>query len=177
MSFDEHWDPNMLIDCPFNNAHRIAACRFQRHIVKCRKRYPMMDTVTCPYNACHVVLRSNFRVHLGNCPNRTVIEPDVVQSICEETGETFKLMGNVSLPETTWRPPNQDEDWDKEAEEYQQNPFSSQSSTNSKDLRTDHCNARLKKNHSPLRQPHGLTSKVVATTNQNHVVATANQNL
>ena len=33
----ERWDPEQYITCPYDASHRIAAARFQRHLVKCRK--------------------------------------------------------------------------------------------------------------------------------------------
>ena len=38
-------DGNELHVCPYDPSHRVAAKRFVRHIIKCRKNHPGADTV------------------------------------------------------------------------------------------------------------------------------------
>ena len=64
------WDPDTLMICPYDEAHRIKARRFQHHLMKCRQNHPDKDFVNCPFNAKHVMLRHDVRHHVSRCPDR-----------------------------------------------------------------------------------------------------------
>ena len=64
------WDPDTLMICPYDEAHRIKAKRFQHHLMKCRQNHPDKDFVNCPFNAKHVMLRHDVRHHVSRCPDR-----------------------------------------------------------------------------------------------------------
>lgn len=41
-------DGNDLFVCPYDDSHRVAAKRFVRHVIKCRKNHPNADKVQSP---------------------------------------------------------------------------------------------------------------------------------
>jgi len=118
-SMDDEWDPHALLVCPYDEVHVVSVLRFQRHLLKCRKNHPDKDLVKCPYNATHILLRDKLRSHLSVCPDKRAIDPDIIQAQNSETGEIARQMGNVELPERTWIPPAESEDWDLEALGYE----------------------------------------------------------
>ncbi|XP_057309063.1 uncharacterized protein LOC130648312 isoform X2 [Hydractinia symbiolongicarpus] len=114
---NDNWNPNAPVVCPYNARHVISVKRFQHHLIKCRKNYLHKDFVTCPYNAQHMFLREELKSHLAQCPDRVVLDADVIQAEDPETGESRRLKGNTSLPNTRFRVPDSLEDWDNEIEE------------------------------------------------------------
>ncbi|XP_065062949.1 uncharacterized protein LOC135689592 isoform X2 [Rhopilema esculentum] len=87
--------------------------------MRMRANHGDKDTVSCPYNATHILLQDQLSSHLGRCPNRVAIDADVIQAQNEETGEIYKLMGQVGLPEVSWICPPKSENWDLEAENHE----------------------------------------------------------
>uniref|UniRef100_A0A8D0FJC2 Gametocyte specific factor 1 n=1 Tax=Strix occidentalis caurina TaxID=311401 RepID=A0A8D0FJC2_STROC len=65
-------DPERLIPCPYNKHHRIRACRFPYHLVKCKKSYPEVakKLATCPFNARHLVPQADLSDHVLNTSSR-----------------------------------------------------------------------------------------------------------
>lgn len=79
-------DPNEMMVCPYDSAHRVSRQRMQYHIVKCQKVrviYPSTTTIlsflqnhetanfkVCPFNAQHIVPNSKFSYHLKICPDQ-----------------------------------------------------------------------------------------------------------
>lgn len=114
---NDNWNPNAPVVCPYDARHVISVKRFQHHLIKCRKNHLHKDFVTCPFNAQHMFLREELKSHLAQCPNRVVLDADVIQADDPETGESRRLKGNTSLPNTRFRVPDSLEDWDDEIEE------------------------------------------------------------
>ncbi|GFQ88770.1 hypothetical protein TNCT_168881, partial [Trichonephila clavata] len=48
-------NPNMMVTCPYNNAHRMKESRLQIHITKCRQDHLDDDHFVCPFNSTHVL--------------------------------------------------------------------------------------------------------------------------
>lgn len=42
-----------ILTCPYNSSHQILRCRFQVHLVRCRKSHPDAKKVVCPFNVTH----------------------------------------------------------------------------------------------------------------------------
>lgn len=61
-----------LVDCPFNNAHRMPERRLQWHIVNKCKDYQRKQHLytTCDYNSAHFVLISALEQHRKVCPDK-----------------------------------------------------------------------------------------------------------
>uniref|UniRef100_A0A8C0BM80 Gametocyte specific factor 1 n=1 Tax=Buteo japonicus TaxID=224669 RepID=A0A8C0BM80_9AVES len=96
-----------LIQCPYNKHHRIRACRFPYHLVKCRKSYPEVakELATCPFNARHLVPQADLSDHIMKCNDKGFIEQDIVN---QSSGFQREQMNAVS----TWQAPPCDEDWE-----------------------------------------------------------------
>ncbi|XP_013871690.1 gametocyte-specific factor 1 [Austrofundulus limnaeus] len=113
---EEHgkYDPDKLLQCPFDKNHLIRSCRFPYHLIKCRKNHPKLasELKTCPYNARHLVQKHELAYHVETCEDRVSVDPDA---------------GNTSrgwhVPVSTWVNPNMSEDWDKEVDEDPAPPF------------------------------------------------------
>ncbi|NWX16972.1 GTSF1 factor, partial [Aegotheles bennettii] len=101
------WDPQRLMECPYNKHHRIRACRFPYHLVKCRKSHPEVakELAMCPFNARHLVPRADLCDHLAKCSDRGFHQEDVVN---QPDGFQGKQVNAVS----TWQAPPCDEDWE-----------------------------------------------------------------
>lgn len=91
------WDPDTLMICPYDEAHRIKAKRFQHHLMKCRQNHPDKDFVNCPFNAKHVMLRHDVRHHVSRCPDRSTIEQYNYKG-SEKDEDGFYFKGNTSVP-------------------------------------------------------------------------------
>ncbi|XP_051805835.1 gametocyte-specific factor 1 [Acanthochromis polyacanthus] len=104
------WDPDKLVQCPYDKNHQIRACRFPYHLLKCRKNHPKLakELKTCPYNARHLVHKHELAHHTETCENR----------VCVYTEEAGSTNGNWHVPVSTWVNPIATEDWDKEADEF-----------------------------------------------------------
>ncbi|XP_009955844.1 PREDICTED: gametocyte-specific factor 1-like, partial [Leptosomus discolor] len=111
-------DPERLIQCPYNKHHRIRACRFPYHLVKCRKSYPEVakELATCPFNARHLVPQADLSDHIMKCNDKGLIEQDIV---IQSSGFQREQMTAVS----TWEAPPCDEDWETESLDQSDSPF------------------------------------------------------
>lgn len=92
-------NPEDLIECPYEKAHMIRACRMQYHLIKCRKQHDATEFVTCPFNARHEVYKVEARYHQATCPDRTRIVHILAHS--NEDSDTA-LKGCTDLP--TYKP-------------------------------------------------------------------------
>ncbi|NXY89861.1 GTSF1 factor, partial [Alcedo cyanopectus] len=72
------WDPERLLQCPYNKHHHIRACRFPYHLVKCKRSYPQLakKLATCPFNAKHLVLQAELSDHIMKCNNKQLTKQD-----------------------------------------------------------------------------------------------------
>ncbi|KAH0628989.1 hypothetical protein JD844_010693 [Phrynosoma platyrhinos] len=70
-------DPETLMQCPYDKNHKIRACRFPYHLVKCRQNNQSVakQLVTCPYNARHRIPKEQFNLHIETCEHKVSIEP------------------------------------------------------------------------------------------------------
>ncbi|NXI53913.1 GTSF1 factor, partial [Chloroceryle aenea] len=112
------WDPERLLQCPYNKHHQIRARRFPYHLVKCKKSYPEVakELVTCPFNARHLVHHAELGDHIVKCNDREFIEQDIVS---QSSGFQRAEMNAVDK----WQPPPCDEDWEMELSEQSDSPF------------------------------------------------------
>uniref|UniRef100_A0A1A7XP14 Gametocyte specific factor 1 n=1 Tax=Iconisemion striatum TaxID=60296 RepID=A0A1A7XP14_9TELE len=105
----DSWDPERLVQCPYDKNHQIRVCRFPYHLIKCRKNHPKLakELKTCPFNARHLVPKHELVAHMEACENRvSVFENDDVK-------ETHAR----KVPVSTWVNPEMTEDWDAEADD------------------------------------------------------------
>ncbi|XP_054859683.1 gametocyte-specific factor 1-like [Eublepharis macularius] len=109
-SYVDAMDPDKLMQCPYDTHHKIRACRFPYHLVKCRKSHLdiAQQLVTCPFNARHQVPRTELSQHIASCDDRTFVEQDIASQL-----DNRKERNVVS----TWQPPPCEEDWDKDLED------------------------------------------------------------
>ncbi|XP_061872748.1 gametocyte-specific factor 1-like isoform X2 [Colius striatus] len=101
------FDPEILIQCPYNKHHKIRARRFPYHLVKCQKSHPEVaqQLATCPFSARHLVPQADLRDHIMKCSERRLMEHDIV---CQSSGFQREQMNAAS----TWQAPPCDEDWE-----------------------------------------------------------------
>ena len=64
-----------LLDCPYDNAHKIIPDRLVKHLVKCRNsslkhQYKTAINIKiCEYDSSHHVHKSQMEEHLKQCPS------------------------------------------------------------------------------------------------------------
>lgn len=108
-------DGNELHVCPYDASHRVAAKRFVRHIIKCRKNHPGADTSVCPFNARHIVPKPELQIHISSCLDRRMIENEIN---CERLNiDGDEARGDTSVPPYSGNDVHdwgEDEDWDRE---------------------------------------------------------------
>ena len=63
-----------LVQCPYDKSHRILPHRFQVHLVRCRKNFPLAQVVTCPFNVTHLLKKEELDWHVTVCPERKTFE-------------------------------------------------------------------------------------------------------
>ncbi|XP_008937404.1 PREDICTED: gametocyte-specific factor 1, partial [Merops nubicus] len=104
------WDPERLVQCPYDKHHQIRARRFPYHLVKCRKSHPEVaeKLATCPFNARHLVPHAELRDHILQCSDRELLEQDLAE-------ESSGLQRGTTNVVSTWQPPPCDEDWESES--------------------------------------------------------------
>ncbi|XP_041926249.1 gametocyte-specific factor 1-like isoform X1 [Alosa sapidissima] len=114
--WDDIWNPDRLVKCPYDPNHMIRQCRFPYHILKCKKNHPEMESElrTCPYNARHIILKDELSAHMAVCVDR--------QSVIDELGGNSEVQKKYSIPVNTTAFPTS-EDWDKEVETAIASPF------------------------------------------------------
>ncbi|XP_060068141.1 uncharacterized protein LOC132548303 [Ylistrum balloti] len=92
------YDPEEMIECPYDKVHMIAAKRMQYHMMKCRRNHPGADFAVCPYNARHEVRRPELRYHMVNCPDKARLEPSILHEQNKENRDGQYFKGNTDLP-------------------------------------------------------------------------------
>lgn len=56
-------DPNDLVDCPYNKAHKMLRKKLQQHILKCREYYKNeVELLVCPFNKAHLIPEPEYFV-------------------------------------------------------------------------------------------------------------------
>nr|XP_015822535.2 gametocyte-specific factor 1 [Nothobranchius furzeri]XP_015822536.2 gametocyte-specific factor 1 [Nothobranchius furzeri]XP_015822537.2 gametocyte-specific factor 1 [Nothobranchius furzeri]XP_015822538.2 gametocyte-specific factor 1 [Nothobranchius furzeri]XP_054601699.1 gametocyte-specific factor 1 [Nothobranchius furzeri] len=103
------WDPERLVQCPYDKNHQIRVARFPYHIIKCRKNHPKLakELKTCPFNARHLLPKHELAAHMETCENRV--------SVFTESDMNDECSWKV--PVSTWVNPNMTEDWDTEVDD------------------------------------------------------------
>ncbi|XP_026990351.1 gametocyte-specific factor 1 isoform X1 [Tachysurus fulvidraco] len=103
-------DPNAMMLCPYDSNHRIRACRFPYHIIKCAKNHPKLAKAhkTCPFNAKHVVPTHQLAHHIEHCKDKCLI------TMADDDSASMNPKFHVP---SMWTAPECEEDWDKEADE------------------------------------------------------------
>ncbi|XP_072254419.1 gametocyte-specific factor 1 [Pyxicephalus adspersus] len=108
-------DPERPLQCPYDANHKIRACRFPYHLVKCRNNHPALASqlVTCPFNARHLIPRGELSFHISRCDDKSCIEKDIADeqsAYCPE------------VKPSNWTAPPCSENWDEEADD-SRSPF------------------------------------------------------
>ncbi|XP_076457268.1 uncharacterized protein LOC143291301 isoform X2 [Babylonia areolata] len=115
----EDLDPEELLVCPYNEAHRVRVKRMQMHIYECRKSHPRTAMKKCPFNASHVIYEVEMRWHLATCADRHQVHSKIVQEMndltenqgCVETpvyhplevhGESWEVPDRREEPSRPW---------------------------------------------------------------------------
>ncbi|CAL1679088.1 unnamed protein product [Lasius platythorax] len=62
-------EPDIIVTCPYNPAHRIRQYKLMSHIVKCKKSADTKNKVECPLNKSHIVDHDHLREHIATCPS------------------------------------------------------------------------------------------------------------
>ncbi|XP_013100706.2 uncharacterized protein DDB_G0283697-like [Stomoxys calcitrans] len=62
-----------MVECPYNNSHRMLRKRLQSHLLKCRIQYPDVELRKCPFNLSHLIPEPEFTHHVTNCSDRKLI--------------------------------------------------------------------------------------------------------
>ncbi|XP_041097590.1 gametocyte-specific factor 1-like isoform X2 [Polyodon spathula] len=111
------WNPDKLLQCPYDKNHLIRALRFPYHLVKCSKNHPKLaqELKSCPFNARHLLPRSELSHHIANCVDRCIIGED---SLVENAHDK-----KWQVPVSTWQNPSVEEDWDEEVDNSSCKPF------------------------------------------------------
>ncbi|KAM9351040.1 gametocyte-specific factor 1 [Symphorus nematophorus] len=106
-----NYDPNKLLQCPFDKSHQIRSCRFPYHLIKCKKNHPKLasELKTCPFNARHLVPKNELTHHTETCEDR--------RSVDIEDGASANGHYRSQVPVSAWVNPNMTEDWDKEVDD------------------------------------------------------------
>ncbi|NXI35846.1 GTSF1 factor, partial [Galbula dea] len=106
----DRWDPERLMQCPFDKHHKIRACRFPYHLVKCSKNHPeaVKLLAKCPFNARHLVPYADLSDHIRNCDDQGFVE----QHTEHEASRSQREQRNTV---STWQAPPCEEDWEKES--------------------------------------------------------------
>ncbi|XP_069106338.1 uncharacterized protein [Argopecten irradians] len=92
------YDPEEMVECPYDKVHMIAAKRMQYHLMKCRRNHPGADFAVCPYNARHEVRKPELRYHMANCPDKARLEPSILYEQNKENRDGQYIKGNTDLP-------------------------------------------------------------------------------
>lgn len=63
-------EPDLLVSCPYNPAHRIRQYKLMSHVAKCKKSANNVENkVECPLDKSHIVDRDRLREHIATCPS------------------------------------------------------------------------------------------------------------
>ncbi|KAK2580970.1 hypothetical protein KPH14_006033 [Odynerus spinipes] len=84
------------VTCPYNESHRIARSRIQKHIVKCEKNYPDDYKAICPFNATHRLFKHEMIEHIIMCPMRQLVDPQLYQRNGNRALMKNKLQSDLS---------------------------------------------------------------------------------
>ncbi|XP_053485194.1 gametocyte-specific factor 1 isoform X1 [Ictalurus furcatus] len=105
---DDLFDPDKLLQCPYDSNHKIRACRLPYHLIKCKKNNPQLasELWTCPFNARHLMPKHELSGHMSTCVDRCSVNTDY--AVTDET------QGKFQNPVSTWTIPTCEEDWDQE---------------------------------------------------------------
>lgn len=56
-------DPNDMVQCPYNKAHKMLRKKLQQHILKCREYYKdEVELLVCPFNKTHLIPEPEYVV-------------------------------------------------------------------------------------------------------------------
>lgn len=58
-------EPDIIVTCPYNPAHRIRQYKLMSHVVKCKKSADTKNKVECPLNKSHIVDHDHLRVRIN----------------------------------------------------------------------------------------------------------------
>jgi len=56
-------NPNDLVLCPYNKAHKMLRKKLQQHLIKCRAYYKdEVELLVCPFNKAHLIPEPEYVV-------------------------------------------------------------------------------------------------------------------
>ncbi|GFW61398.1 CHHC U11-48K-type domain-containing protein [Trichonephila clavipes] len=85
---------NMILTCPYDNAHRMKESRLQIHITKCRQDHLNGKHFVCPFNSTHVLPDQEKAYHLLRCPDKAPLDRKLAESIDKNN----RFMGRTAVP-------------------------------------------------------------------------------
>ncbi|XP_078333610.1 uncharacterized protein LOC111137948 isoform X2 [Crassostrea virginica] len=106
-------DPDEMMTCPLDKAHRVLVKRMPYHLMKCKKNFLEDDVETCPFNALHVMLKPGLRSHLETCPNKADFEAHMAYESQKKCGDCMPG-GSLELPPYEDLVISSNENWDDE---------------------------------------------------------------
>ncbi|OXB57710.1 UNVERIFIED_CONTAM: hypothetical protein H355_012423 [Colinus virginianus] len=101
-------DPDELVQCPYDETHRIRASRLPYHLVKCQRNNPQLarSLAVCPFNARHRIPRAELQRHVACCPDRSQLSDLQELAVCAgDKAERPKAPAG-------WQAPPCQEDWE-----------------------------------------------------------------
>ncbi|XP_034110788.1 gametocyte-specific factor 1 homolog [Drosophila albomicans] len=67
-------DPNDMVYCPYDKAHKMLRKKLQQHIIKCREYFKdEIELMVCPFNKAHLIPEPEFFQHTKTCDDRKII--------------------------------------------------------------------------------------------------------
>ncbi|KAM7448724.1 factor1-like [Porites harrisoni] len=105
-------DPNEMVICPYNDAHRISAKKFPYHLPKCRKQYASGAWKNCPFHFRHEVPVEEYDYHLTICEYKDTIRQDLEEVFNRDVIEAKRMCQPQPTPTIQ---PDSTEDWESEA--------------------------------------------------------------
>ena len=84
-----------LVDCPYDNAHKIIPDRLVKHLVKCRTSLKhqyktAINIKICEYNSSHHVHKADMEDHLKQCPSAKYYHKETIKKPVE-VGASVRL--------------------------------------------------------------------------------------
>ncbi|XP_043495221.1 gametocyte-specific factor 1-like [Polistes fuscatus] len=138
---DDSFYIDVIVTCPYNENHKIAKSRIQKHIVKCEKNYPSDYKVICPFNATHRLFKHEITEHITKCPERKQVQPE----LCNRTEKNELQHETTDLIESS-------ENWDKVLESDSVSDIKENLHSN---IREDY--SKYYNDDEDLRPPHGYS--------------------
>ena len=71
MIYTKETEEKVIVECPFNPAHKIQKEKIQFHINRCKDGKKNAHLfATCDYNSFHIMKKTEIEEHMKTCPDR-----------------------------------------------------------------------------------------------------------